>query len=746
MKKITLYSAKERGNQSNCYYPKKHEICDISSLHAAVSTDYVCAAYKDNYRNASNFIESDVLPFDCDNDHSDDKEKWITVNDIRFMFPNVCFYVHFSRNNMKEKKGRIARPKFHVFFPIKKVTDEKVYRELKESVGSLCAYFDQNALDSARFFFGTEEPEVQLVEGELTIDEFLDSLSKDHEDSDEPIVEGNRNSTLSKFAARVLIKCGISEEAHNAFLEKAGKCEPPLEDRELNLIWYSAKKFYKEKVLTNPNYIPPQAYKPIKLKPDDYSDIGQAKALIYGYQAKLVYTDATGYLYYSGKYWDESKQLSVAVMEDFLDKQLLDAETQMATALNNLKKTGLSDADIMSAGKASMGSWSPQQVTYFEQYAAAVAYKKFVMKRRDMKYVTSALDAAKPMVIKDINALDKNPYIINTPDGTIDLINGNVKSHDKDDLITKITTVGASDKGKDLWESSLNLFFNGDKDLIEYVQQVVGLASIGCVQTEMMIIAYGDGRNGKSTFWNTISKVLGSYSGSISADTLTVGCRRNVKPEMAELKGKRLVIAAELEEGMRLNTSIVKQLSSTDDIAAEKKFKDPFKFTPSHLVVLYTNHLPRVGAIDDGTWRRLVVIPFNAKIEGKSDIKNYSNHLYKEAGEYVMKWIIEGAIKVMKLEGKPIMPPIVQEAVAKYRKSNDWIHNFLDECCDVEKGLEEKSGELYTAYRNYCQKIGEYARSTNDFYSALELIGHDRKKKKAGMFVSGLKLKEEELL
>lgn len=103
---------------------------------------------------------------------------------------------------------------------------------------------------------------------------------------------------------------------------------------------------------------------------------------------------------------------------------------------------------------------------------------------------------------------------------------------------------------------------------------------VGRVYLESLIIAYGEGRNGKSTFWNTISRVLGTYSGNMSADTLTVGCKRNVKPELAEAKGKRLIIAAELEEGMRLNTSVVKQMCSTDEIFAEKKYKDPFSFTP----------------------------------------------------------------------------------------------------------------------------------------------------------------------
>ena len=86
--------------------------------------------------------------------------------------------------------------------------------------------------------------------------------------------------------------------------------------------------------------------------------------------------------------------------------------------------------------------------------------------------------------------------------------------------------------------------------------KIAGLAAVGKVYEECMIIAYGEGRNGKSTFWNSIMRVLGSYSGTLSADALTVGCRRNVKPEMAELKGKRLIITSELEEGMRLNNSM----------------------------------------------------------------------------------------------------------------------------------------------------------------------------------------------
>ena len=223
---------------------------------------------------------------------------------------------------------------------------------------------------------------------------------------------------------------------------------------------------------------------------------------------------------------------------------------------------------------------------------------------------------------------------------------------------------------------------------------------------------------------------------------MTANCRRNVKPEIAELKGKRLAIAAELEEGMLLSTSILKQVCSTDVVRGEKKFKDPFDYTPTHTVVLYTNHLPKVRATDEGTWRRLIVIPFHAKIEGKSDIKNYSDYLFENAGSYVLAWIIEGARKAIEADFHLERPKVVADAIAEYRGMNDWLEHFLEECCVRGDGLEEKSGELYQEYRSYCLRTGEISRNNADFTAVLEKAGYTRKKKKSGMWVQGLQLKD----
>lgn len=747
---FTLYSANCLGRSDNCLYPNKIEVVDAESLIKAVSHDYVCAEYKGSYRSNDNYIGSDCLSVECDNDHSENPSEWKTPEDIADAFPDVMFAVHYSRNHMKEKNGRSARPKFHAFFAISPITDPQEYSALKKHLYSIFPYFDTKALDAARFYFGTASPNVDIFDGSLTLTDFLiedefDRALPSPYRASSTINEGSRNATLSRFAGCVLKKYGDNEMALQCFMEEAEKCNPPLEHKELMTIWHSAQKFYA-KVQQQDGYIAPEQYNQgYSLRPSDYSDIGQAKVLASTYKGELVYTDSTDYMRFDGTHWSESRQLAVGACEDFLDSQLEEANLAVEKAKQALLDAGVAKEEISAGGKTLEKAIDARSEKAFAEYCYALSYKAFVMKRRDMKYITSALQAAKPMLLRNIREFDTQEYYLNTPVATYDLRLGmsGAHEHTPEDLITKITSVAPSNENMELWLETVNNFFCGDADLIDYVQQTVGLAAIGKVYQEALIIAYGEGSNGKSTFWNTISKVLGSYSGAISADALTVGCKRNVKPEMAELKGKRLVIAAELEEGMRLNTSIVKQLCSTDEISAEKKYKDPFKYEPTHSLVLYTNHLPRVGANDDGTWRRLIIIPFNAKIQRTSDIKNYSDYLVKNAGGAILTWIIEGAKKAIENNCKLKAPKVVLDAIEQYRSNNDWLSIFIEDCCEVDRTFTQKSGELYQEYRSYCSRNGEYARSTTDFYSALDTAGFVRHKNKKGMFVYGLCLKSD---
>ena len=170
---FTIYSADVTGNPGNCSYPHKHVILDEASLKSAISHDYVCAEYRNSYRNGENFIGSDCLPVDCDNDHSENPADWMTPDDVMQAFPGVTFAIHFSRFHNREKNGKAARPKFHVLFPIEHCTDAALYSDMKKLVNSIFPYFDTQALDAARFFFGTATAEVALYPGRMNLTEFL---------------------------------------------------------------------------------------------------------------------------------------------------------------------------------------------------------------------------------------------------------------------------------------------------------------------------------------------------------------------------------------------------------------------------------------------------------------------------------------------------------------------------------------------------------------------------------------------
>lgn len=751
--KFTIYRSDCHGNAGNCLYPTKVEARSEDELKEAVSFDHVCAEYKGSYRSNDNFIRSDTVIMDLDNDHSENPDDWITEEMLDWMMPDVSYALVPSRHHMLPKDGAKPRPKYHVYFPISEITDKDVYASLKRGIKKEYPFFDGNALDAARFVFGSTAGDVVWHEGWVNIDENIepDETEETNEEVTKPrtIQAGSRNNTLSRFAGRVIKRYGNTKKAQEIFMEEADRCDPPLDEDELASIWGSATRFY-EKLRKQDGYVSPDEYnndfKFKSLKPSDYSDIGQAKVLVREYGNELTYTDATDFMQYDGTRWVESRQLAVGACEEFLDLQLQDALDAVTIAKDALVQSGVEEKDVIAGGKTlEKAVGGEKQLKLLDAYLTSRQYLAFVMKRRDMKYITSALQAAKPMVLKDINDFDREPNLLNTPTATYDLALGldGAREHRADDFITRMTSVSVSDTGKELWENAVRGFFCEDNELIDYVQQIVGLAAIGKVNLEALIISYGEGSNGKSTFWNTISRVLGNYSGGMSADALTVGCKRNVKPEMAELKGKRLIIAAELEEGMRLNTATVKQLCSTDDIAAEKKYKDPFRYSPTHMLVLYTNHLPKVGACDEGTWRRLIVIPFNAKIKGNKDIKNYSDYLYENAGGAVLSWIIQGAKKAIDGGLTVKEPKCVQEAIAKYRESNDWLSIFIDDRCEVDPSYTQKSGELYLEYRNYCQRNGGYTRSTTDFYTGLESAGYEKRKNRNGAMVFGLRLKSD---
>ena len=479
MPEFTIYHSNSIGNKANCLYPHKVTVTDETSFKKAVNKDYVCAKFQNNYRSEKNFISANCIQMDCDNTFSDNPVEWKFPEDVANAFPNVMFAVCYSRNHMKEKNGTKARPRFHCYFPTTKFTDAVSYRNLKKVVQKQFPYFDENALDASRFFFGTDNPNIEIISGTALI---TDMISEGIDDIDS-IIEGSRNSTLSQIAGKIIKRYGNTEEAHQKFLEEADRCVPPLEDDELSSIWKSAQGFSKC-IAKQDGYIPPEYFNyETKYKPRDYSDVGQAEVLASIFNSELLYNPSNGYMRYNSIYWDESNEMAQAVAQELTNLQMEEAEFLIEKAKLNMQKTEAAEL-IASVGiNRAEKLFTPDQNASYQMYKQALEYRSFVIKRRDSKNITATLKEARPMLYKPPTALDIDGMVLNTPTATYELSKGllGVKEHLAEDYITKVTAVSQSDKGSEIWQDALNLFFCNDTDLIQYVQRIVGLAAIGKV-------------------------------------------------------------------------------------------------------------------------------------------------------------------------------------------------------------------------------------------------------------------------
>lgn len=259
--KITLTPSNYYQDAKKSKYLNPVVVESLEDFKKVILKDYACAVYKDNHRSIDDFLYADAIVFDIDNDHSENPDDWITPDKVSSFFDDVPIYIQYSRNHMKIKNGKPARPKFHIIMPIDKVTDAKEYRTMKEKVYSIFPFVDGQALDSARFLFGTSEPKVDYIDGTRTLTDFI----KEYEDEakfaelGETILEGSRNKTMYSIALKLLTRYGLCNESLDKYREASTRCSPPLENDELNTIWKSALKYY-EVIKAQRDYIPPDEY------------------------------------------------------------------------------------------------------------------------------------------------------------------------------------------------------------------------------------------------------------------------------------------------------------------------------------------------------------------------------------------------------------------------------------------------------------------------------------------------------
>lgn len=557
------------------------------------------------------------------------------------------------------------------------------------------------------------------------------AAKKNAVETPESVTEGGRNQEMFRLACSLRAKGLTVEELMPAVLKaNETRCKPPLSTREIETICKSAGRYERGKSATAPR-VPGAAGDVVSVKPPDYSDAGNAAVFCRTYRDDLIYVDALGWLYWNDKKWERNdhKAMTAALM---LSSRMLkeaikgnrEALMQHATAQAKYSETGdPADAEALKAAETEKQS--------------AKAYLKHAQSLRGAIRLRNMLELSKPVLVVKAEELDANPVDLNTPAGIINLTTGQLRPHDRKAYCSQITTLSPGSKGTVMWADFLNTVTCGDSNVQGFLQLVAGMALIGTVYQEGIVIAYGGGRNGKSTFFNALGSTMGDYTGSIDIKALTTD-RGNKGAALATLRGKRLVITGELEEHQRLSVSTLKQVASTDKLVIEEKYKQPEVVKQTHTLILFTNFLPRVGSTDSGTWRRLIVVPFNATIPPSSGVQNFADVLTNEAGGAILSWAIEGAVNFVRNGFKLDIPEAVAEATADYREREDWLNNFINERCVKGPNLREGARALYTEYKAWAMDAGEFVRRESEFAAAMEGAGYRKIQPKGRKSWAGL--------
>ncbi|GAA4756214.1 DNA primase family protein [Gordonia alkaliphila] len=331
-----------------------------------------------------------------------------------------------------------------------------------------------------------------------------------------------------------------------------------------------------------------------------------------------------------------------------------------------------------------------------------------------------ALARRDPVIRVTADDLDAHRMHLNTPDGTLDLTTGQLHPHRPADLHTKITGVGYNpDLPTPRWDQYLHDTFDGDRDMIGFLQRLLGYAAGGRVTHHILPFLHGDGQNGKSVLTDVLAGVLGEYAIVLPSNVL-IASRYSHDTELSKLPGARVAICSEVPTDGSFDEEKVKSLTGGDRISARELYKNPFEFTPSHTLILAGNHQPSVDSGGRSFWRRTRLIPFNHTVPDDKKIDGLGQILVGDEGPGILAWIAQGALAA---QGGLREPASVLAATRDYEREEDAFGQFLADSVHIAAGsdvVKVKTTDLRKAYSSWCRDNGRSEMSTQAF--ARELV------------------------
>ncbi|MEC3651394.1 phage/plasmid primase, P4 family [Bacillus subtilis] len=421
------------------------------------------------------------------------------------------------------------------------------------------------------------------------------------------------------------------------------------------------------------------------------TELGNAERLVYYHGKNIRYCNELDWLIWNGKMWEEDSKRQI---------EALTAQTLRA---------------IYGEAKAMEDSYRKKQLNDWAKKC----------ERRNIR-MNTILDT-RPMVAVRKQELDSHKYLFNCENGVIDLKTGELLPHDREFLFTKISSV-AYQKDADCpnWKAFLESIFIDEQgqpnyEIIDFMQKAIGYSLTGDTTEQVMFFLFGNGRNGKSTFINTVQQLLGDYGRQTNSDTFIK--KKNdssINNDIARLDGARFVSAVESEEGQQLSESLVKQITGGEKMSARFLRQEYFEFTPEFKVFFTTNHKPIVKGSDEGIWRRIRLVPFTVTIPKEKVDKKLPQKLAAEMPG-ILRWAVEGCLKWQKEGLKE--PEVIRKATEGYREDMDILGPFLAERCVIHPAAKIESKEIYKEYKNWCFENDDVELKNRAFYRQLEIRG-----------------------
>ncbi len=348
------------------------------------------------------------------------------------------------------------------------------------------------------------------------------------------------------------------------------------------------------------------------------------------------------------------------------------------------------------------------------------------------------LTKADRRIAATIDQWDSDPWLLNTPDGVIDLRTGQRRAHRPDDYMTKITAIGP---GGDCprFLAFLEEITAGDAELAAYLRRVLGYALTGDTREHALFFKYGTGRNGKSVLLKTAADILGGYHKTAGIETFTASNTDRHPTDLAMLRGARLVTATETEEGRRWAESRIKQLTGGDTVSARFMRQDFFEYRPQFKLVIAGNHKPSLRSVDEAIRRRFHLIPFAVTIPVDQCDPELAEKL---KGEWpgILQLLIEGCLEWRRDGLQP--PKAVQDATAAYLDAEDGFAAWVDDRCDRVHSSWESLASLFASWTSWAEQSGEHVGMQKRFAQTLESRGFTKHKKSEGQGFYGLQLRQ----